>query len=67
MARVRHTEFWSRMEDALGPGYARFWARQHVIAELGGRTVDEALAGGEPAKQVWLAVWRTLGLPARDR
>ncbi len=55
------------MEDALGPGYARFWAGQHVIAELDGRTVDEALEAGVPAKQVWLAVWRTLGLPARER
>lgn len=64
---MRHTEFWSRMEDALGAGYARFWAGQHVIAELDGRTVDEALAGGVPAKQVWRAVWRTLDLSARER
>ncbi len=64
---MRLTEFWSRMEDALGSDYARFWAGQHVIAELGGRTVDQALDAGVPAKQVWLAVWRTLDLPARDR
>ncbi len=64
---MRHTELWSRMEAALGADYARFWADQHVIAELGGRTVDESLASGTPPKQVWLAVWRTLDLPARDR
>ena len=64
---MRHTEFWERMEAALGPAYARSWAEQYVIAELGGRTVAEALAAGEPPKQVWVAVWRTLELPARER
>jgi hypothetical protein len=64
---VRHTEFWERMEQALGPAYARTWAHQQVMAELGGRTVDEALAAGESPKQVWRAVWEALELPARER
>jgi hypothetical protein len=64
---MRHTEFWSRMETALGPAYARSWAEQFVIGELGERTVVEALAAGEPPKRGWAAVWRTLGLPATDR
>jgi Protein of unknown function (DUF3046) len=64
---VRHTEFWARMQEALGPAYARSWASMHVLADLGGRTVDEALAAGVPPKQVWQAVWAALGLPARDR
>jgi hypothetical protein len=64
---MRHTEFWERMDQALGPAYARSWAEQHAITELGSRTVAEALAEGEPPKRVWLAVWRTLGLPPRDR
>lgn len=64
---MRHTEFWSRMEGALGRGYARVWASQHVLAELGGRTVDEALGAGVPPKDVWAAVWRALELPARER
>ena len=51
------------MESALGRTYARSWADQQVIGELGGRTVMEALEGGEPPKTVWRAVWRTLGLP----
>jgi hypothetical protein len=63
---VRHTEFWARMEQALGPAYARSWAEQHVIGELGSRTVNEALDAGEAPKQVWRAVWRTLDLPPRD-
>ena len=64
---MRLTEFWSRMEHALGPAYARSWASLHVIAALGGRTVNEALAAGVPAKEVWRAVWAVLELPAADR
>jgi hypothetical protein len=64
---MRHTEFWARMEEALGPSYARHWAGYHVIGELGGRTAEEALAAGVPPKEVWRAVWAALGLPARDR
>lgn len=55
------------MEDALGPAYARSWASQFVIAELGERTAQEALDAGVAPKEVWTAVWRVLGLPARDR
>jgi len=64
---VRHTEFWSRMEDALGPGYYRSWAGSHVLAELDGRTAQEALDAGVPPKQVWAAVWRALDLPASEK
>jgi hypothetical protein len=64
---VRHTEFWTRMEHALGPSYARSWASLYVIAALGGRTAQEALDAGVPAKEVWRAVWEVLELPAKDR
>ena len=64
---MRHTEFWVRMEQALGPAYARSWAEQHVLGELGESTVVESLAAGEAPRTVWRAVWAELGLPARDR
>lgn len=64
---MRHTEFWHRMDGALGPAYSRAWAEQFVLAELGDRTVIEALAAGEPPKAVWAAVWRALHLPASER
>lgn len=64
---MRHTEFWSRMEDALGTGYYRSWASQVVMADLDRRTAQEALDAGVPPKQVWAAVWRQLDLPERDR
>jgi hypothetical protein len=64
---VRHTEFWARMESALGPAYARTWSQQHVMANLDGRTAAEALDAGESPKAVWRAVWETLGLPPTQR
>ena len=64
---MKHSEFWSRMEHHLGPGYARVWSRMHHLGDLGGRTVDEALAQGEQPKVVWRAVWEALELPARER
>lgn len=55
------------MEGALGAGYYRVWAEQFVMADLGGRTAQEALAAGVPPKQVWAAVWKALELPPSER
>jgi hypothetical protein len=64
---MRHTEFWARLDDALGKAYSRSWAETFVIGDLGGRTVSEALAAGVPPKEVWAAVWRVLELPPSKR
>ena len=64
---MRHTEFWARLDEALGSAYSRTGADTFVIGELGGRTTAEALAAGEPPKRVWAAVWRALDLPASKR
>lgn len=55
------------MDHHLGSAYARVWADQFVMSELGGRTVSEALAAGLEPKQVWRAVWAVLELPASER
>ena len=60
---MRHTEFWDRLDQALGEAYARSWAELTVITELDGRTTAEALAAGVPPKRVWAAVRRQLELP----
>lgn len=60
---MRHTEFWSRLETALSPAYARAWAGQFVIADLDNRTASEALDDGVSPRVVWDAVWRALELP----
>jgi hypothetical protein len=64
---VRHTEFWARMEHALGRGYYEVWADQYVMSELGGRTARQALDAGISPKEVWRAVHQALGLPASER
>lgn len=64
---MRETEFWRRMVRHLGSGYARVWADQTVLAELGNRTASEALADGVPCRTVWRAVWAFLELPDRER
>ena len=64
---MRHTEFWQRMDLVLGPAYARVWAQQQHLSALDGRTVDEALAAGEPPKVVWRAVAEALSLPQSQR
>ena len=55
------------MEHALGAAYHRAWAGQFVMADLDGRTAQEALDAGVPPKQVWAAVWRALDLPPSER
>lgn len=57
---MRLTVFWERMTERLGPVYVDSFARDHVMSELGGRTVHEALAQGISAKEVWSAVCRSL-------
>lgn len=64
---MRLSEFWERMDTALGARYSGYWADSHVLPELDGRTVSVALADGEDADIVWRAVWRNLKLPSQDR
>lgn len=64
---MRLTEFWNRMHRQFGDGYAESWAKDYVIAELGGRTVEQALAEGVAAKQVWQAVCQVTEVDSRLR
>lgn len=60
---MRLTEFWHRMDAVFGHGYSRSWAADYVLSELSGRTVEEALADGDSAKDVWRAVTRSVEVP----
>lgn len=64
---MRQTEFWERMARRLGPVYARSYASDMVLAELGSRTVLQALDDGEDPKLVWRAVCDATDAPARER
>ncbi len=50
------TEFWWRLEQVFGSAYAASVAHDQVLPQLGGRTVDQALAAGEQTVTVWRAV-----------
>jgi Protein of unknown function (DUF3046) len=67
LAPVRLTMFWERMRAQFGETYADSVARDYVLAGLGGRTVDQALADGEDAKVVWRAVCEAFRVPERLR
>ena len=64
---MRLTDFWERMEQALGAGYARSWAADVHLASLDGRTAQQALDEGRDTQVVWRAVHEALDLPAKYR
>ncbi|MGP3982759.1 DUF3046 domain-containing protein [Streptomyces sp. KR80] len=64
---MRLTVFWQRMADYFGEAYADSFARDHVMSELGGRTVHEALVSGWSAKDVWRGVCAAMDIPAEKR
>ena len=60
---MRLTEFWARMKEQFGDVYAESLAKDYVLSNLGGRTVNKALADGEDPKVVWHAVCDTFNVP----
>ena len=63
---VRLTEFWRRMDERFGAGYARSLAADYRLPLIGA-TVDAALADGVDAKEVWRAVCAEFEMPAQLR
>ncbi|MEV6848052.1 DUF3046 domain-containing protein [Actinoplanes sp. NPDC051411] len=53
---MRLTDFWGRLGEVFGSSYARSIAADHSFAELGGRTIDEAIAQGVETITIWRAV-----------
>lgn len=53
---MRLTDFWTRLEQVFGPGYAASVADDQVIPQLGGRTIRQALDSGMQTVVVWRAV-----------
>jgi hypothetical protein len=55
------------MSNEFGDPRAGSIARDHVFADLGGRTVNEALAGGVEPQRIWLVVCETYDVPPERR
>jgi hypothetical protein len=64
---VRLTVFWDKMQAQFGEAYADSVAKDFVLAGLGDRTVNQALAEGEDAKTVWRAVCEAFRVPDKLR
>ena len=64
---VRLTDFWGRMRQHFGPTYAASFAHDFVMSELGGRTIDQALAQGVDVQEIWRAVCRTVEVAPKLR
>jgi hypothetical protein len=64
---VRLTVFWDRMNVQFGEAYAASVAQDYVLAGIGGRTVNQALADGEDVKAIWQAVCDAFDVPANLR
>ncbi len=55
------------MRAQFGDSYAASVAKDYVLAGLGGRTADQALAAGENPKTVWRAVCEAFDVPQQLR
>ncbi|HYH29402.1 MAG TPA: DUF3046 domain-containing protein [Pseudonocardia sp.] len=64
---MRLTYFRELMEGEFGAVRAASVSRDHVFAELDGRTVEEALEAGVEPRQVWLAVCNAYDVPPARR
>jgi hypothetical protein len=64
---VRLTQFRELMAEEFGAARAAAVARDHVFADLGGRTVEQALEAGIDPRKVWLAVCETYEVPPKHR
>ncbi|MDX6743455.1 DUF3046 domain-containing protein [Actinocorallia sp. A-T 12471] len=64
---MRLTAFWEKMNRQFGEAYARSVAADYVLAELGGRTADQAFAEGVDTRTVWRAVCAAFDVPDRMR
>jgi hypothetical protein len=53
---VKITDLWARLEETFGPAYAASVANDQVFAQLGGRTINQALDAHIETVAVWRAV-----------
>ncbi len=55
------------MDEQFGSVYAQSVAKDYVLAGLGGRTINQALADGDDVKAIWRAVCAAFPVPERLR
>jgi hypothetical protein len=67
VGRVRLSQFRELMADEFGSVRASSLATDHVFAELGGQTVNQALEAGWDPRDVWRAVCGAFEVPPERR
>ncbi len=60
---MKVSEFRLAVDEEFGDPQGRVLMRELVLDELGGRTAEEALATGVPARDVWIALCRANEVP----
>lgn len=63
---MRLSEFRQALKDEFGESYGRVLTRDLVLGPLG-RTADQALAVGVPARDVWMALCDETDVPPQRR
>jgi hypothetical protein len=63
---VRESQFWELVDGEFGP-QGRTLVREHVLFQLGNRTAAQAVAEGEPVREVWFALCDALDVPLDRR
>ncbi len=53
---MKLTDLWSRLEQTFGAAYAPSVAHDQVLSQLGGRTIEQALADHVEVHEIWRAV-----------
>ncbi|WP_219414543.1 DUF3046 domain-containing protein [Pseudonocardia nigra] len=64
---MRFTQFRELMDGEFGAARAAAVSHDHVFSELGGRTVEQALADGIDPREVWKAVCDAYDVPPARR
>ncbi|UZX02575.1 DUF3046 domain-containing protein [Arthrobacter sp. CDRTa11] len=64
---MRISDYWRLMDDEFGAGYSRVLSSTLVLAGVGGRTADQALAAGISPRTVWLAICDVQDVPPERR
>ena len=67
METVRLTQFRELMTDEFGAARAASVSRDHVFADLGDRTIEQALEAGIDPRKVWRAVCDVYDVPLARR
>jgi len=60
---VKVSEFRRAVDEEFGETHGRVLVRELVLDELDGRTAERALAEGEAAGRVWMALCRANDVP----